>query len=118
MLFYLATFCESGAIRLRNGSQTTQMAGRIEICINNQWSAICSNGWGDFDAAVVCRQLGQSTITPRAIRQAVDVFDRGDAPILISDVGCLGQEGALAECSFNYQHNCPVDQVAGVQCIS
>lgn len=94
------------------------MAGRVEICINNQWSAICSNGWSDIDAAVVCRQLGHSTITPRAIRQAASVFGQGDLPVLISDVGCLGQEGALAECSFNFQHNCRANQIAGVQCIS
>ena len=118
VLFSVASFCEAGAIRLRNGSQITQMAGRIEICINNQWSAVCSNGWSDIDAAVVCRQLGQSTITPRAIRQAVNEFGQGDVPVLISDVACQSQEGALAECPFNYQHNCLADQVAGVQCIS
>ena len=94
------------------------MAGRIEICINNQWSGICSNGWSDFDAAVACRQLGQSTITPRAIRQAATAFGPGDEPVLIGNVGCIGHEGALAECSFNFQHNCLADQVAGVQCIS
>ena len=94
------------------------MAGRIEICINNQWSGICSNGWGNGDAAVACRQLGFSTITPRAILQAAAAFGPGDEPVLISDVGCQGHEGALAECSFNYQHNCLIDQVAGVQCIS
>ena len=110
--------CEEGTIRLRNGSQTTVLAGRIEICINNQWSAICNQGWSNFDAAVACRQLGQSTITPQGIRQAADLFGQGDVPVLISNVGCAGQEGAVIDCPFNFVHDCLITDVAGVQCIS
>ena len=119
-LFYpVATpTCEEGTIRLRNGSQTTVLAGRIEICINNQWSAICNQGWSNFDAAVACRQLGQSTITPLGIRQAADLFGQGDAPVLISNVGCAGHEGAVIDCPFNFVHDCLITDVAGVQCIS
>ena len=116
---YIATpTCEEGTIRLRNGTDIAVLAGRIEICINNQWSAICNEGWSDFDAAVACRQLGQSTITPRGIRQAADLFGQGDVPVLISNVACLGHEGAIVDCPFNFQHSCLTSQVAGVQCTS
>ena len=110
--------CEEGAIRLRNGSQVSVLAGRIEICINNQWSAICNDGWSNFDAAVACRQLGQSTITPRGIRQAADLFGQGDAPVLISNVACQGHENAVIDCPKNFVHDCLITDVAGVQCIS
>ena len=116
---YVATpTCEDGSIRLRNGSQTTVLAGRIEVCINNQWSAICNQGWSGLDTVVACRQLGQLTATSREIYQTADLFGQGDVPILISNVGCLGYEDTITSCLFNFQHNCLLDQIAGVQCTS
>lgn len=108
--------CEEGSIRLRNGSQTTVIAGRIEICINNQWSAICTQGWSDLDATVACKQLGQLTVTSQGIRQAEFWFGRGDAPILISNVRCSGNEETISNCTFDFQHDCLPNQIAGVQC--
>ena len=85
-------------VRHRNGSDIAILAGRIEICVNNQWSSICNDGRSDFDAAVACRQMGQPTITPQAIRQAANLFGQGDVPLLISDVACLGNEEAIVDC--------------------
>ena len=34
------------------------MEGRVEMCINGQWGIVCDSGWGNREAAVVCRQLG------------------------------------------------------------
>ena len=114
---YAATpVCEEGSIRLRDESQTTVLAGRIEICINNQWSAICNQGWNDLDVVVACRQLGQLTSTSQTVYQTAVVFGQGDAPILISDVSCSGNEEAITDCSFNLQHNCPPNHIAGAQC--
>ncbi len=31
--------------------------GRVEVCLNNKFSTICSNGWGAEEAMVVCNQL-------------------------------------------------------------
>ena len=47
--------CSNGDIRLVNG--TTELEGRLEICINNAWGTICSQGFTADDAEVVCRQL-------------------------------------------------------------
>ena len=45
-----------GEVRLVNG--TTLQEGRLEICINSNWSTVCDDMWGNADARVVCRQLG------------------------------------------------------------
>lgn len=47
--------CSNGDIRLVNGSN--QLEGRLEICINNVWGTVCSQGFTADDAEVVCNQL-------------------------------------------------------------
>lgn len=32
--------------------------GRAEISFNNEWGTICSKGWDDVDAGIVCGMLG------------------------------------------------------------
>ena len=44
--------------------QVTQSAGRLMICISNNWYTVCSYTswpWTNATAQVVCRQLGYST---------------------------------------------------------
>ena len=50
--------CEEGDVRLMGGSDAKE--GRVEICMKNTWGAVCSDGWDDAEARVVCRQLGLS----------------------------------------------------------
>ena len=45
----------SGGVRLTGG--LTHFEGRVEIFWNSEWRPICSDGWDDLDAHVVCRQL-------------------------------------------------------------
>ena len=47
--------CNDGDLQLVNGTETM---GRLEICINNAWGTVCSNGFGRTEAAVACTQLG------------------------------------------------------------
>ena len=39
------------------------MEGRVEICVNDTWTSICSNLWTTNDGNVACRQLGFSQIS-------------------------------------------------------
>ena len=50
--------CTEGDVRLVNGH--TKYEGRVEICLNNTWGAVCQYNWHSADAKVVCRQLGFS----------------------------------------------------------
>ena len=52
----LANECTDGSIRLRGGS--TELEGRVEICVEGRWGTVCDSGWDSRDADVVCRQLG------------------------------------------------------------
>lgn len=36
-------------------------AGRVEVCIMGRFVAVCNGQWGNYDASVVCSQLGFSS---------------------------------------------------------
>ena len=42
-------------MRLVDG--VTQYEGTVQIRWNSEWRTICSDGWDDQDAVVVCRQF-------------------------------------------------------------
>ena len=48
--------CVNGEVRLVNGSSDIQ--GRVEICLDGVFGTVCNEAWDNADAAVVCRQLG------------------------------------------------------------
>ena len=56
MRFTVSAQCTDGQIRLVGGSGPHE--GRVEICLDHQWGAVCDDHWDDDDARVVCRQLG------------------------------------------------------------
>ena len=62
--YLVATAQECGGdIRMTNGTvtknrDTYNMAGGLQICVEEKWATICQGGWENVDARVACRQLG------------------------------------------------------------
>ena len=54
------TDCKDGEVRLVGSNFTNE--GTVEICYGSVWGTVCDDYWGASDAAVVCSQLGFSTI--------------------------------------------------------
>ncbi len=52
--------CTNGDIKLTDGD--SEFMGTVQICINGNYRTICDDGWSVNDAAVVCKQLGYSTL--------------------------------------------------------
>ena len=51
--------CSDAAVRLVGGS--SNIIGRVEVCINGIWGAVCNRNWTKNNTLVVCSQLGLPT---------------------------------------------------------
>ena len=129
-----ASVCTYGDVRLIGGS--SQLEGRLEVCINGEWGTVCDDSWDDNDASVVCRQLGfnntgimllcvQSDLHiaiissgSTAIELSAVHFGGGFVPILLDEVECVGTEAKLVNCNSNFvgEHDCSHSEDAGVIC--
>lgn len=47
--------CADGDVRLVGGVNST--LGRLEVCINRAWGAVCNRRFGTNEALVICQQL-------------------------------------------------------------
>ena len=52
--------CTDGAVSLPSGGGTT---GVVQICRNGAMATICSDGWGEEESRVVCRELGYQVVS-------------------------------------------------------
>lgn len=52
--------CTDGDVRLVGTNSSRE--GRVEVCYNRTFLSVCDDFWDALNAAVVCRQLGYSTL--------------------------------------------------------
>ncbi|XP_019857971.1 PREDICTED: neurotrypsin-like, partial [Amphimedon queenslandica] len=107
--------CSQGSLRLVNGGRYHE--GRLEICYRNSWGTVCDDGWSNFSAQVVCRQLGFRATG--AYYRGEAFFGRGTGNIVLDDVSCVGIETALyRQCHHRppLVHDCTHNEDVGVVC--
>ena len=102
--------CSDGEVRLSGDYRDGE--GRVEICFNKEWGTICSNGWDDKDASVVCRQLGFYPIGTRR-----SYSRRNYMAVFLDKVHCSGLENNLLYCDSSIPAISTCSQYeAGVSC--
>merc|ERR1719220_148317 len=79
----------------------TNLEGRVEVKVDRQWGAICSDGWSILETTVVCRQLGLG-YAKTALFDAYffQTSEKLKNKIVMSEVKCHGNEVSLQECKF------------------
>ncbi|XP_038072908.1 LOW QUALITY PROTEIN: uncharacterized protein LOC119741237 [Patiria miniata] len=111
--YSVGVVCQSGdahPIRIVDGMSDT--AGRVEVLFKGTWGAICSDGWDNADASVVCRQLGYFGPNVSVI---VPLYYGSDLPLYLTNVGCKGHEDKLTNCPLRWW-SVPCFTLAGVRC--
>ncbi|XP_050784194.1 deleted in malignant brain tumors 1 protein-like [Gopherus flavomarginatus] len=89
---------DQGQLRLQLTSGPSPCSGRVEVLINNTWSAVCDAGWGLPEAGVVCKQLGCGTaLSAPGLAQ----FGHGAGDVWLEGVSCSGQESLISECQLS-----------------
>ena len=101
-------------VRLVGGNN--EYEGLLEIRWNGVWGTVCDDGFGNVDAAVVCRQLGYSA--DNAIAFGNGYFGQGNGTIWLDDVQCVGTESFLYQCPAAElgDHNCAHFEDVGIRC--
>jgi len=105
-------------VRLAGGSSYNE--GRVEVYYNGRWGAVCNDGWDEFDAKIVCRQLGF---------ESAELADFGlvaQNGILLDNVMCSINDVMLSSCGhygvgirvgcYNYYSSSASFKVAGIKC--
>ena len=118
---------------------SNQYEGRVEVCINEQWGAVCDDSWDSTDATVVCKQLRYAytgseckccllswTFIFMQLYLADTggtphynaYFGAGTGPIYLDDVACTSSASQLLECSSSpvLAHNCDHHDDVSVEC--
>ncbi|XP_071264600.1 neurotrypsin isoform X2 [Salvelinus alpinus] len=86
--------CKQGSVRLQGGR--SKLDGRVEVYLQGVWGSVCSDDWGDQDATVVCRQLGQG-FSGRARSSALSPRG-GVVRMHWGAVHCQGEEPDILQC--------------------
>ena len=110
-----ASTCQTGETRL-TGTGSTEIEGRLEVCVNNTWGTVCDDSWDVTSSAVICnimKKFGGERIGP------IEFGDAGDLPIFLDGVKCAGNEKNLLTCPQQAleRHDCTHREDVAIRCI-
>ncbi|XP_076442507.1 protein bark beetle-like [Babylonia areolata] len=98
----------TASVRLSNGSDLYE--GRLEVLIDDEWGTVCSKGWTDREASLVCQQLGL-IYYPDQGASSLRVVAPKEMRVLMAWVACDEADEDLTECraihapDINCDHN-------------
>ena len=69
----------------------------VEVRYKGHWGTICSNGWDDKDASVVCREMGYAT----GFATSNNTQGVGTRPVWLEGVDCQGTEKGIMDCQHS-----------------
>ena len=73
---------------------------------------ICDDNWEDFEATVVCRQLGFNS----GVATKASIFGNVPNEFAMDSVFCVGEEDTIQQCSYETEDDCSYAEGAGVYC--
>ncbi|XP_053387312.1 neurotrypsin-like [Mercenaria mercenaria] len=98
-------------IQLKNGRRPSE--GRVEILVNGTWGTICDTNFASAEATVICKMFGleYSSFYTKAKHRS----GRGNGPIYVDKLNCMGTETHINLCSYEVSNHCThYDDVAVV----
>ena len=122
-MYYLGTgvlpgYCETGEVRLADSTDDNNLnttSGRLEICINNAWGAVCNDDlFGVADAQVACQQAGGYEREIVGNIEAVSIM----GPVFLSEMNCDETDDSLLDCRFhsNIGDECDTGKAPVITC--
>ena len=90
----------------------------MEVSIRGEWGTICDDSWDQFDAAVVCNQLGFPGVDA-VYSGGSSRFGPGTGRIWLDNLACSGTETNLLQCPMPLAlgvNDCTHTEDAGLRC--
>ncbi|XP_076439576.1 uncharacterized protein LOC143279415 [Babylonia areolata] len=87
--------------------------------IDGKWFGVCSVGWDDLDAEVVCRSVGYKVGFAATGSYNANAGMNGRPTTTeesVLDMNCSGRENSLFDCSYKKGEYCPSDRKAKAVC--
>ncbi|XP_053168860.1 neurotrypsin-like isoform X1 [Hemicordylus capensis] len=99
--------CSQGAVRLMED-------GKVELYFSGLWGMICGDQWTDWDASVVCRQLGLGEI---GTAEKENYSGLEQMPFHLQSANCHGDEKMLLQCNYQERSRTCIQGIAVANCV-
>ncbi|XP_019852771.1 PREDICTED: scavenger receptor cysteine-rich type 1 protein M160-like [Amphimedon queenslandica] len=116
---YVGAVCSNhgnSEMNLRLIGSDSETKGLVQVQYSGRWGYVCGNYWGDFEAKVICNQLG--LYPPPVGYSSVSFTAYRPEPsdtVWLDNVQCSGGEERFSECHHDEigTHSCSVSSPVG-----